>query len=271
MPIVPPVSVPVASFGPLCAATGLCWNSPGTGIMSILTYLTDIVVPAIKVIFIGVGVLYAAWYAMMLLVGGSDDSVQKQHRSAFSAAAQGMAVMGVAVAIVQMFAPSAVGNALVDVSPFTVAVDRVVDFITMATGAFLVFIISYSGLRLIVLQGNESEIETQRKNFFSGLLGVVLLLLARVIVQALLPSGTPLLLVAEAGGMIRFLLEIIAVLAVLSFLVSGVLFLVALHNDTLRQRARRILLSTIIILLIVVFSHLLVSTFIPAGLPPTTI
>lgn len=268
---IPSVSIPPASFGPICFATGLCSDSPATGIMSIVKYLGFIILPAIKTIFIGVAVFYLARYATMMILFGEDESSQKEGRKAIEKAIQGMAVMGIAAFLVDTVAPSVAGSALLDATPFTAAINGVVNFIMMVTGVFLVFVISLSGFRIIVLQGNESEIEKQKKSFFNGLLGVVLLLVSRVAVQAILPTGAPSDLVLEAGGIIRFLLDIIAVLAVIAVIASGVLFLVSLHSDSMRQRAKRILVSTAIILVIVVCSHILVSTFLPAGALPSTL
>lgn len=265
------VSVPPASFNAICAATQLCFSSPATGVWSIETYLSLIIVPAIKVVFVGVAVFYVAWYALAMIMFGGEESVQTEQRKAFLDAAKGMGLIGIASFLVDTFAPSATGAALINETPFTNAMNIIVDFITLITGAFLVFVISLAGFRIIVLQGNESEVETQKKNFFNGLIGVVLLLTARIGVLAILPSGSPDAIVTEIGGIIRFLLEIIAGLAVVSLIASGALFIVSLHNDNLRQRAKRILLSTVIILIIVIFSHVLIATFLPPTAPPSVI
>jgi|SRR3989344_49992 len=265
------VAVPPASFNAICSATGLCGSSPVTGVWSIESYLSLVVVPAIKVVFVGVAVLYVTWYALSMIMFGGEESVQTEQRKAFGDAAKGMAFIGIASFLVDTFAPSATGASLLNETPFTNAINTIVDFITLLTGAFLVFVISLAGFRIIVLQGNESEIETQKKNFFNGLIGVVLLLTARIGVLAILPTGSPDAIVVEIGGIIRFLLEIMAGLAVVSLIASGMLYIVALQNDNLRQRAKRILLATLIILIIVIFAHVLIGTFLPSTAPPSTI
>src|SRR3989344_4474813 len=206
----------------------------------------------------------------MIMFGGNESTLTEQ-RQAFGDAARGMAMVGIATFIVETFAPSVAGTGLVNETPFTDAFNRISDYLTIITGAFLIFVISFAGFRIIVLQGNEAEVDKQKKNFFNGLLGVVLLLTARIIVDAILPSGSPDDLVIEIGGMIRFLLEIMAGLAVVSIIVSGILYIVSLHNDALHERAKRIVLYTVIVLVIVIFSHLIVSLFIPTGLDPTTV
>jgi hypothetical protein len=269
---VPPVAIPAASFGPICAATGLCSNSPASGILSLVGFLLNIAVPAARIIFIGLSVIYVAWYALTMIVGGYDETVITEQRKAFTYAALGMGIVGVSSLIVDTFAPNIAGAALINPTPFIIAVERIVDFITIVTGTFLVFVISIAGARIIALQGNESEVDKQKKNFFNGLLGVVILLTARIVVEAVMPTtGVASDLIPEIAGIAKFLLEIVAGLAVFALIVAGVLLIVSVNNDNLKQRARRILFSTLIILLIVIFSHTIVATFIPPSVPPSTL
>jgi hypothetical protein len=273
-------SIDPSSFGPLCSATGLCGNSPATGILSLVDFLIGIAIPAAQNILIGLSTLYFGWYALTMILGGYDESTLTEQRKAFGYAAIGMGIVGTATLIVNTVSPSAAGSALLSPGPFSTAVGNITTFIIVAAGAFLVFHISLAGFRIIVLQGNESEIDKQKKNFFNGLLGVMVLLLAGVTVNAILPPtvplvaaiglGGPLSLVGQIGGVARFLLQIIAALGVVSLIGSGLLFIIALHNDTLKQRARRILLSTIIILIVVLFSYTIVASFLPATAPLTT-
>lgn len=260
-PPLPPFFVDLNSMTALCGATGLCTASAPIGVGLALQFLRD-VVEIVRMVFIGVCTAYFAWFGLNFIARGSDESALTEGRRAFGYAAIGMGIVGVASLLVQAFAPSFTGAAIVDPTPFAEAAERIVTYIMLVTGTFLVFTISFSGARLIVLQGNESEIEKQRKHFFNGLIGVVLLLVARVLVTAILPSGGPDLIVVEVAGMVKFLLEIVAGLAVIAFIASGLLYLVNLHKDERKQRAQRILLSTIIILIIVILSHTLIATFI---------
>ena len=257
----PPIAIPPASFGPLCTYTGFC-NTAGSGFLDLQLFLSGVVVPNIIALFIGIGVLYIAWYALNLIINGSEESTLSETKKAFGYAAMGMGIVGMASLMVDTFAPSSAGGGLVNPTPFAFGINALVDFITAVTGAFLVFLVGFSGFRIIALQGNESEIEKQRKNFFNGLLGIPVLLLARIIVTTIAPGNAPQPIVDEIIGMVSFLLEILAGLAVVAIIVSGLMFIVSLNNDTLKQRAKKILSSTIIILIIVMFSYTLVSTFI---------
>ena len=267
----PDVSVPQGSFDFLCSATGLCTvssivgsNGGPAGFAGVLAFLQGVIVPAIQTIFIGVGVLYTGWYALEMIVNGHEESTLQAQKNAFGQAAIGMGIVGVSSLIVQTFAPSSVGNAIVNPAPFEIAINAIIDFITIVTGAFLIFVVGMAGARIISLQGNESERDKQKKNFFHGLMGIPILLLARIIVTSIVPGvGEPDDLIPEIAGIAKFLLELVAGLAVLALIASGILFIVALHNDALKQRAKRILFSTLVILIIVVFSQVLVATFIP--------
>ena len=265
MPI-PPLVIPPASFGPICAATGLCASGAfaGPGVLIVQAFLQELV-QVIRTVFIGVAALYFGWAALMLIVYGEDDATVTEQKRAFGHSAIGMGIIGIASLLVQTFAPSAVGTSLANPTPFQDAADRVTDYVTIATGAFLVFLIALAGFRIIVLQGNESEIEKQKKSFFNGLLGMVVLLLARIVVFTIVGAangGALDALIREIAGVAKFLLEIVAGLAVISCLASGLFFLMSLGADERRQRAKRILSSTVIILIIVVTAHTLVATFI---------
>lgn len=269
----PTYAIDPASFGALCTLTGLCSASTPIGFGLLLTILQDLV-GVIRNVFIGVCAAYLAWFALMFIVKGSEENALTENRRAFGYTAVGMGIVGVASLIVDTVAPSAVGPALVDPTPFVEGVRRIVDYIGLAVGAFLIFVISLAGARIIALQGNEAEIDKQKKNFFNGLLGMVILLLSRAVVVAIIPSALPfpfptpvspgsLGLVMEIAGMVKFLLELVAGLAVISLITSGFFLVISLHSDERKQRAKRILTSTVIVLLIVVLSHTLVATFIP--------
>ena len=266
--IAPSVSIPPASFGPFCAVTGLCTLSFTTGFSSLESFLSGVVVPAIRTIFIGVGILFVAWYALEMIARGWEESALTEGRKAFGYAAIGMGIIGTSSLLTETFAPSTAGTALVSATPFITSMERIADFITVITGAFLVFVISMAGFRIIVLQGNESEIDKQKKNFLHGLMGVPILLLARIIVESILPAtGDPNDIVVEIAGIVKFLLEITAGLAIFGLIASGFLLIISLHSDNLRQRAKRILYSTLIILIIIIFSLTIVGMFIPTSTP----
>jgi len=259
----PTYAIDPASFTPLCTLTGLCAASMPVGFGLLLTTLQELIT-VVRNVFIGVCAAYFAWFALMLIVRGSEENALTEQRRAFGYSVIGMGIVGVASLVVQTFAPSYSGTALVNPAPFVDAVERIVTYVTLVTGAFLVFIISVAGFRIIALQGNEAEVEKQKKSFFNGLLGMIILLLARVTVTAILPGTVgPNDLIVEVAGMIKFLLEIIAGLAVIALIASGFLFVLSLGSDERTQRAKRILSSTIIVLIIVVLSHTLVATFIP--------
>lgn len=257
----PPIAIPASSFGPLCAYTGFC-TPAGSGFLELQLFLANAVIPNIRALFIGIGVLYAAWYALNIIMNGSEEAALSEGKKSFAYASMGMGIVGTASLIVDTFLPATAGGGIVNPTPFITGANIIVDFITAVVGGFLVFLVGYSGFRIIALEGNESEIEKQRKNFFNGLLGIPVLLLARVIVTTIAPGNAPQPIVDEIIGMVSFLLQILAGLAVVTIIVSGFMFIFSMNSDTLKQRARKILSSTIIILIIVMFSYTLVSTFI---------
>ena len=266
--VVPPLGIPPGSFTAFCASTGLCAASGSVGIALLTTFLLNLV-QVIRVVFIGVCTAYFAWFALMMIAKGYEENTLTEQKKAFGYSAMGLGIVGVSSLLVQTFVPGSTGGNLVNPLPFTIAANLVADYITIATGGFLIFVISMAGFRIIALQGNEAEVDKQKKNFFNGLIGIMILLLARIFVFSIVggspisgaPAG-PSIQIAEVAGIIRFLLEIVATLAVVAFIGAGFFYLISLANDERKQRAKRMLLSTLIILVIVVTSHTIVATFV---------
>ena len=94
----------------------------------------------------------------------------------------------------QAFGDSA-QNTLINQQPVVDALDLVVRYMRLMVSAAVSLLIVYQGVRIILLQGQESEIEQQKKRFFHGLLGVAIVLLANVVVSAFFPqtNGTAIL------------------------------------------------------------------------------
>lgn len=264
---VPALGIPAGSFAALCSTTGLCGLSAPVGVQLLDAFLVNLV-NTIRIVFVGICTAYFAWFALMMIAKGYEENTLAEQKKAFGYSAMGLGIVGVSSLLAQTFAPSATGGNLINPTPFNVAANLVADYITMATGGFLIFAISMAGFRMIALQGNEGEIEKQKKNFFSGLIGISILLLARVFVSSFI-SASPLPIlsaasvhIAEIAGIVRFLLEIVAGLAVLSLIAAGFFFIISIANDERKQRAKRMITSTITVLVIVIASHAIVATFI---------
>ena len=267
-PLAASAQLPSGWDAPLCSMAPELCGTYRAGVFSLIDFATITAIPAARTILIGIVVIYFFWYAVTLIIEGSNENTLTESRKAFANAAFGLAFIAIGTLLVDTFSPSVTVGTLVNASPFYRGVELVAEFLTLVTGGFLVFLISVSGFRIIALQGNESEIEKQKKSFFNGLLGVVILLFARVIVLAIVPSSSlggnigPLGLVSEIAGIIKFLLELVAGLAVIALIASGVYFITSLHSDERQQRARRMLTSTVIVIIIVIASHMIVTTFI---------
>lgn len=239
-------------------------------------FLRDVVMIALRNIFIGVGVIYFAWYAVSMILSRGNETDLTEARGAFGHAAVGMSIIGVTTFITSTFTPfsgyvilTGPGTSLVLFGQFGAAASNIVNFILKVTGVFLMFHVTFAGFRIIVLYGNETEIEKQRKSFFNGLIGIAVLLLANAAANALVPTATynpagggPASFIVEIAGLIRFLLEIVAGLTVIALIGSGILYILSFNNEGLRERAKRAAFSSVIALIVVLSSYSIVSTFI---------
>jgi uncharacterized membrane protein len=246
----------------LCNATGLCVVSANIGFLDLTNFISLRVIPITLTAFTGVVLLYFTASGFLIIIKAHDESNITEQKRMFTHGAIGLAVVGTARLIHATVAPAVVGSTLVNVNPFEIGLTRVSYFIFLILGAVLILLLTIAGIRLILSQGNESEVEKQKKYFFHALLGVVAVLLAGPIVVALVPGGTGATgIIKEAGGIARFILQIFAAFAVIAMIASGIIYATSIHNEERKERAKRLFVATIVATLLVVASYALIIVF----------
>ena len=251
----PPVPV-ITEINPCFGPLGLPCLS-GVGGAGLSAYAQDTVLPAAQTIFLAMALLYFFYYAVRMMLESSDENVISETKSAYVYGVSGAVVVTLATFIADAFTSP---GEVVDTAPIGEGLDNVIEFMRLAVSISVSAAIVFLGVRLIVLQGEESEIEQQKKRFFNGLLGVAIVLLANVAVEAFIPGGGPSALASEIAGIASFVLTLLGALAVLAFVVAGV-FLVLSTDEGLKDRAKKIIFATVVTI-IVVLSSLAIVKFV---------
>ena len=106
-----------------CAQTGLCLHSGGPGgFIGLFEFLEDVLLPSVRTIFIAVAIVYFGWYAIYVIVDGSNENALTEGRKAFAQAAFGMALVGVSSWLAMAVSPSTAGQEIVSNTPVGIAV-----------------------------------------------------------------------------------------------------------------------------------------------------
>lgn len=228
------------------------------GAAGLSAFTETVIIPALQVCFLAVAVGFFFYYAVRLMLESDDENTITETKMAYGYAIAGAAAVSLAGLIVQAVGDSAQGT-LVNQAPVIAALDGVVRYMRLMISAAVSCLIVYQGFRIILLQGQESEIEQQKKRFFHGLIGVAIVLIANVAVSAFFPQNDGAeILNTEFVGIINFLLEIFGALALLAIIVGGILLVVS-AEDSLKDRAKKSIFTAVIALIVVLSSFLIVN------------
>lgn len=230
------------------------------GALGLVAYVTMIIFPAIRTGFIGVATVMFAVYAGRLLFQADEDQTVTDIKNAYSSAVTGAVFISIATFIVDSFGRPA-SAVLVNPVPITFAINNVIGYFKIIIGVLLSIVITTQGIRLMLLQGQEAEIEKLRKRFLYSLLGVGVILLANVIVEAVQPGANSVVINEEVRGIVNFALELFAGLAVLSILVAGAILILS-PDESSKETARKIVFATVISLIVVLSAYSIINYFL---------
>jgi hypothetical protein len=242
----------------ICGGTGLpCITGGADGLAA---YAFARIIPGLQYMFYAVAILFFFYYGVRLLTESDEENTVTETKQAYGYAIAGCVTVSMTGYLIQAIGPGFANSTLINDAPIAAGLFNVVLFLRLMVSAAVTGMIVYLGFRLILLQGKEDEMEQQKKRFFYGLLGVVVVLIADAIIRGFVPgaggigsSG----LVVQIIGMINFMLELLGALAVLAFIVAGIMLVVSV-DEGLKDRAKKAIFTTVIVMVIVLVSYVIV-------------
>jgi hypothetical protein len=241
-----------------CPLAGIIPCATG-GSAGVNAFVAFEIIPAAKIAFAGVMLIFFVYYAIRLILESGEESTVTEIKSAYSQAMTGaifVSVAGLFVAGVGNSASATLINSQ-EGGPIWEIFALMINYGKWLMGTLVLIFIAFQGVRLVILSNEESELEKQKTRFFHGLIGVAVTLLASAIVNTVTSSNAG-ILAGEMKGLANFMLEIFGILAVLSFIISG-LFMVLSFNEGLKDRAKKAVFGSVIAMIVVFASYMIVS------------
>jgi hypothetical protein len=169
-------------------------------------------------------------------------------------------------------------NAIVRTSViFNQRTKLIITFIKYFIGGVAVLMIVRNGMRLITMGSDESKIAEDKKNLFYSIFGLLLIILADTVINQVFykvdltrypsvggaqPGVDAARGVKEIVGFTNFVVSIIGPLAVLVLVAGGVMYMTAAGDESKMTKAKRVIISALIGILIIYGAFAIVSTFI---------
>lgn len=233
------------------------------------------IIPIGKFIFIGVGLLFFAMYAYRIALGTGDDDQFSEQRSNLLFAMLGFLIIALAAEAVEIINPLRSGDTsqILDQNQVDSVVQTIVNVLELSLGTIAIAVIFYGGIRMITANGDEERVKEGRNMLLYGFLGFIFVMLANPLVTEIFyPSlgnqtiGTEQAtsFIVQGFGILKFLLQFVAIIIFIAFLYSGFMFLFGGLNDDQTEQAKRTLIWTVVGFIVVIISYSLVLFFLPS-------
>jgi len=248
----------------------------GTGGEAIAVSLIRRAISLVKYAMGAVALIFGMMYAInFVFARGAEETITKQKKN-FLWTFMGFVILMAADAVSAVFNPAtltkeqvAAGN-LIDFQAARDQLRTIVDYLKWMLGSVIVMLMTISGIKMITAGGKEEEITNQKKNLVWSGIGMLVILLASNIVNAIyaVNETTNVAGVANAsraageiGGIIRLILVFLGPVAVLFTIYAGFLYLTALDDEEKTKKARSMIVAGITGIVIIYSAYALVNTF----------
>ena len=234
------------------------------------------IVPLAKFIFIGVGLIFIGMYAYQVVLGmGEDDQLSKEKENIMYAA-MGFALVALAEPITKILDPIGAENVtqVLQKSAFESVIMLVVNALEVLLGTLLVLLIFYAGMKMVTADGDDEAMGDAKNMFQYSFVGVIIIMIAKPLVTQVFYPQLGVVdigktqaenFLAEAFGVLEYLLQFLGVLVFVSFVYASVNYLISASDDAKRESAKNILLWSVIGMVIILFSYSIVMFFVPSS------
>jgi hypothetical protein len=217
----------------------------------------------------GIALIIGTIYAVLLIFArGKEETITKQKQNfLWMAIGFGILIISENVAKIIFNPETATRKAIID---FTKANDQLRDiatYIKWLFGSIFVLTMTISSIKMIMAPSDEEVIKKQKVNLTWSFLGMLVVLLASNIVNAIYVvkggealAGSPEAATIELTGIIRLILVFMGPIAVIFTIVAGLWYLNARTNEERAKRAKNMIVGGVTGIVIIYSAYAIVNT-----------
>ncbi len=218
----------------------------------------------------GVALLTGTIYGLTLVFSSGKEEVMEKQKKNFLMAFVGFAVLLISENVASIFNPEqASSDKLIDFGAAQDQLRAIVGYIKWILGSIVVLYMTITGARMVLASDQEEELTKHKESLVWGMVGLLVILLASNIVNAIYVVNEPREVVAagaesaigEISSIIRLILVFLGPLAIAFTLYAGFLYLTALDNDEQVQKSKRMIAGGVTGIAIIYAAYALVNTF----------
>lgn len=242
------LSIPQFCFALYCPS-----NTTGAGTLCV--FIEAHILSQGLIAFYGIAGAAIFYYAVRMIVESYNESAYSTATQSFVFVFFGFCVIAISMAFANSFyftinPGGNLGNGL----------NSIIDFIIQAAAGVFVLIVVIAGLGMITTQGDQAAFDKWTKVLRNNCMGVVLMMIAFFIMHAVTDINAG-LIVLQMWGLAMFLLTIIGFVCIIALIIAGILLIVSI-DESLRDRAKNIIIGTLIALVVVIICYTMILTFL---------
>lgn len=213
------------------------------------------------------GIAWAAmfYYAVRMVIDAQKDSAYTDAANSFIYAFTGFCIIATAGAFAAAFSTTGFSSGpATGVSPGILqgSVTSVANFIIEMSAGIFVLMIVIAGIRMVTTQGEQGAFDKAKHLLAINCGGVALMLIAAAIVNGVFSTNSG-FINEELRGIALFLLTLMGFLCVVALIIAGI-YLVISIEDSYRDKAKKIVIGTLITLVAIFVIYSLILVFVPA-------
>ncbi len=236
-------------------------GASGGGAAGLNAYVMSTVVLALELLVVGVAVVFLFVAAAKMVAFSSEESTVTEAKTSYIYIIVGLAIVGLAHQFVLAFSPINTGANLVNTGIVSSAMDNVVTYFYYIIAVTLMVNIVIQAVRLINAEGQQEQTDKAKKRLIAGFIGAGIMLLSNIIVRSIAPGAGSSEIALQIAGIASYLIMIIGFLALLSIVLAGVLLIISI-DEGLKDKAKNLIKTSIVALIVVLVSYALVTAFI---------
>ncbi len=248
----------------------------GNAVDMIKTLIWKNAVPMFKYLMIGVSILMYIIYLMeMITSSGSEEKVKKSQLNMLWAIL-GFLVLALAEDLSKAFDPwISKDNPYVDEDKIESGTMRLISYFQLLASIVAIFYIFWAGFRMITAHGDEDTINAQKNHIKWGFVGLVFIVLSEVAVKKIfypyaygekrgLGQEEATEFIRQGTGTLNFFLGFVGILAVVSLVASGYMYVASGGDEEAAGKAKKNLIGSILAIVIIVSAFVIVRAFVPS-------
>lgn len=234
--------------------------------------ITFNLIPIFKYVFIAISILFFSLSLFIIATASGDDDLIGKHKTTILWSLLGFALISLSAEIAQVFNPLDHPGEVANVEGAKTAFQKVIAYLQLALGIVSITTIFYAGFRLVVKGDDDDTISKQKKHIAWAIAGLAIAILADPLINGVFypASGAPgeqevKTFAMQIIGVIKFALSFLGILAFAGFIFAGVLFVTSFGDEERHNKAKEIIIGSVIGIVIILSSFALINAFVPTG------